>query len=99
MRCLTGVAPVTKRSGKQIYVIRRFACNPRLRNTVRHWARSAIQHDDQLREYCQQIRTRGHGDSRALRQVSDKLLRSLAAALNNATLYQADYHRKETRAA
>jgi transposase len=44
LRTLSGVAPVTKRSGKSHTVVMRRAAHHRLRNTVYHWARIAIQH-------------------------------------------------------
>src|SRR5271167_5276637 len=45
LRSLTGVAPVTKKSGKSCIVIRRQACSNRLANVMYHWARVAIQLD------------------------------------------------------
>src|SRR3954471_7225315 len=39
LRTLSGVAPVTKRSGKSCIVIMRYAAQVRLRNAVFHWAR------------------------------------------------------------
>jgi transposase len=45
LRSLTGVAPVTKKSGKSCIVVRRQACHDRLANAMYHWARVAIQHD------------------------------------------------------
>ncbi len=42
LRSLTRVAPVTKRSGKSVIVVRRQACHLRLSNAVCHWARVAI---------------------------------------------------------
>src|SRR3954452_16218805 len=44
LRCLSGVAPVTKRSGKSRIVLMRQAAHVRLRNAVYHWARVAVQH-------------------------------------------------------
>jgi transposase len=38
LRSLTGAAPVTKRSGKSLIVIRRQACPQRLSNAMYHWA-------------------------------------------------------------
>jgi transposase len=49
LRTLSGVAPVTKRSGKSHVVVMRYASHVRLRNTVYHWARVATQHDQQSR--------------------------------------------------
>ena len=43
LRALAGVAPVTRQSGKQRFVLRRLACNKRLQTAVHHWSRVAIQ--------------------------------------------------------
>ena len=49
LRCLSGVAPITKRSGKTRIVLMRQAVHVRLRNCVYHWARVAVQHDPRSR--------------------------------------------------
>jgi len=41
LRGLSGVAPVTRRSGKTCVVVRSYACNKRLANALYHWARLA----------------------------------------------------------
>ena len=45
LRALCGVAPVTKRSGKQHTVVMRTSCSKRLRNAVHYWAGNAAQRD------------------------------------------------------
>ena len=40
LRCLCGVAPVTRRSGKSLLVVRRLAAHDRLRNAAYHWLAS-----------------------------------------------------------
>ena len=45
LRCLCGTAPVTRRSGKSMIVVRRLAAHNRLRDAVYHWARVAVQRD------------------------------------------------------
>ena len=45
LRCLCGVAPVTRRSGKSLIVVRRLAAHDRLRDAAYHWARVAAQRD------------------------------------------------------
>jgi transposase len=87
LRALSGVAPVTKRSGKSRIVIRRLACHPRLRNAVYHWARVAVQCDDRSRAKYQALRQRGHSHARALRSVADRLLAVACAMLKNGTLF------------
>lgn len=74
LRCLSGVAPITKRSGKTRIVLMRQAINVRLRNNVYHWARLAVQHDPSSGEKYAALRARGHGHGRALRTVADRLL-------------------------
>ena len=80
LRMLTGVAPITKRSGKSCRVEMRHACNPRLRNAMYHWARVAVQRDPISR-------ARGHSYARALRSVSDRLLCVACSMLRNRTLF------------
>jgi transposase len=87
LRCLTGVAPVTKRSGKSCFVVRRYACHRRLANAVFHWARVAIQHDPASRAKYAALRARGHGHARALRSVADRLLKVICAMLKSGTTF------------
>jgi transposase len=87
LRALSGIAPVTRRSGKSHHVVMRRSCNPRLRNAVRNWARSAITHDARAKDLYTAARARGCSFERALRGVADRLLACLAAALRDNTLY------------
>ena len=87
LRCLCGIAPVTKRSGKTINVMRRLACNGRLRNAMHHWARTAVQHDDICKAKYSTLRERGHSHARALRSVGDRLLTVACAMLRDGTLF------------
>jgi transposase len=80
LRTLSGVAPVTKRSGKSHIVVMRSAAHVRLRNAVYHWARAATQHDPKSRSRYAALRKRGHSHGRALRGVADRLL-ALACVL------------------
>mgnify|MGYP002789683152 CR=1 FL=1 len=81
LRSLTGVAPITKRSGKSRIVIRRQACHPRLANAMYHWARVAVQRDAVSRAKYTALRTRGKTHGRALRPVADRLLNVACAML------------------
>ena len=45
LRCLCGVAPVTRRSGKSLMVKRRLAAHKRLQDAVYHWAGIAVLRD------------------------------------------------------
>ena len=87
LRTYAGAAPVTKRSGKSLMVVRRNACNPRLQNALYHWARIAVQNDSELKAKYVAQRQAGHSHGRALRAVGDKLLKILCAMLRDGTDY------------
>jgi transposase len=93
LRAHTGVAPITKRSGKRLHFVHmRYACKVRLRQAVYHWSRVSRQHDAAARTYYDALRQRGHGHARALRSVADRWLRILVAMLKTRTLYDASRH-------
>src|SRR5271156_214988 len=86
LRTLSGVAPVTKRSGKSHTVVMRRAAHVRLRNAVYHWARAATQHDPKTHSRYAALRKRGHSHGRALRGVADRWGgRPLAASVCHST--------------
>ncbi len=88
LRAHAGTAPITKRSGKRLHLVHmRYACKPRLRCALYHWARISIQHDPASRAYYDGLRQRGHAHARALRSVADRWLRILVAMLKTHTLY------------
>ena len=87
LRCLCGVAPVTRRSGRTLLVTRRLAVHNRLRTATGHWARVAVQHDPACRAQYDALRARGHGYHRSLRSVADRLLSVACAMLRDGTLY------------
>ena len=93
LRCLCGVAPVTKRSGKSKIVLRRLAAHVRLANAIYHWARVAVQHDPRSRAKYAALRSRGHGHARALRSVADRLLAVACAMLQNQTNFDPKHSR------
>lgn len=65
LRCLCGVAPVTRRSGKSLVVSRRLAAHERLRDAAYHWARTAAQRDRRSRDKCEVLRARGRPRARS----------------------------------
>jgi transposase len=87
LRAYTGVAPVTRQSGKRTAVLMRYGCNSRLRNAVYHWSRVSMQRDPRSREHYHRLRNKGHSHGRALRGVADRLLALLCAMLKSKTLY------------
>src|SRR4029453_15233665 len=87
LRCLAGVAPVTKGSGKSRLVLIPPAAHVRLRNAVYHWARVAVQHDPRSQAKYAALRARGHGHGRALRSGADALIGVACAMLEAKTTF------------
>ena len=87
LRTLSGVAPVTKRSGKSYVVSMRYAAHPRLRNAVFYWMRAAVQNDPEIRHRYEALRMRGHSYGRALRGVADRLLELACVLLRRRELF------------
>ena len=87
LRCLCGVAPVTRQSGRRRIVTRRLAAHDRLRDAAYHWARVAAQHDPVCKARYDALRGRGHGHARSLRSVADRLLNVACAMLRDRTVY------------
>ena len=87
LRILSGVAPVTKRSGKTTLIGMRRACNQRLRKGVYHWAFSSVRCDERAKAHYAQLRARGHSHGRALRGVADRLLNLLTVLLRRGELF------------
>ncbi len=86
-RSLSGVAPVTRRSGKRVVVAMRHACQARLRRAMYHWARVAAQCDPLWKERYAVLRARGHSHGRACRGIADRLLSVAMAMLREGSVY------------
>jgi transposase len=91
LRAQGGVAPVTRATGKRskgrAHVSMRYGCNERLRNALFYWAQAAIQQDDRAKAHYVAHRQQGQTHGRALRSVSDRLLRILIGMLKSCTLF------------
>jgi transposase len=87
LRTLSGVAPVTKRSGKSCVVVMRYAAHTRLREAVFHWARVAMQNDPKSKSRYEALRGRGHSYGRALRGVADRMLGVACVLLERRELF------------
>lgn len=85
LRCLCGVAPVTQRSGKSLIVKRRLAAHKRLQDAAYHWSGNAILRDPVCKAKYASLRARGHGHSRALRSIADRLIAVACAMLKTQT--------------
>ena len=80
-RCMCGVAPVTRRSGKCELVVRRITAHARLRDAGYHWARVAVQRDAFSKAKGTPPFAGATTATRAVRSVADRLL---AVALRKA---------------
>jgi transposase len=74
---LSGLAPVTRRSGQSHTVHRRHACAKFLLQTFHEWARCSLQTCAWARLYYQRQRAKGHGHHAAVRALAFKWLRIL----------------------
>jgi transposase len=94
LRTLCGVAPVTKRSGKQYAVEMRTGCSRRLRTAVHYWIDNAVKRDSHWKARYAALRASGHSHGRALRGVGDRLLATLVAVLTTDTPYDPERRRR-----
>ena len=81
LRLLSGIAPVTKQSGKSRIVTMRYACHGRLRRAVYTWAAGSLRLDPRSKALYTRCRQRGHSHGRAIRGVADRLLALLITLL------------------
>lgn len=99
LRLLSGVAPVTRQSGRSRFVAMRYACSRLLRDALFNWARVAIQLDPESRKRYAALRGKGHKHPRALRAIGDHLLCIACSMLKTGTLYDPERNRKEVTSA
>ena len=95
LRTHSGVAPVTRQSGKRRQVVMRRACNHRLRHALYHMARVAMQQDTHFANVYAALRAKGQRHGHALRNIADRLLRILMAMLRDRTRYDASLRYRE----
>jgi hypothetical protein len=98
LRAHSGIAPVTKQSGKTKQVIMRRGCSERLRNAMYHLARCSVQHDPISKSHYARLRHAGHGHGRALRGVADRLVAVLMSMLRSGQPYDAKRRDSSARA-
>lgn len=87
LRAYSGIAPVTRQSGKAKSVVMRRGCSHRLRNACHQWGMVSIQYDQRSKTHYQQLRERGHSHGQALRCVVDRLLLAMVQMLKTGTAF------------
>jgi hypothetical protein len=87
MQTFSGVAPVTKRSGKSCLVVRRWACPDFLRQTFHEFARCSVARSAWAGAYYRMQRERGKKHHAAIRALAFKWIRVLYACWKNHAIY------------
>jgi transposase len=90
IQTFSGIAPVTERSGKMLWIHRRLACSKFVRQTFHEFAGSSIVWCDWAKAYYGFQLERGKGRHAALRALAYKWIRILFACWKNRTPYQED---------
>lgn len=93
----SGIAPVTKRSGKSCIVHRRWACPKFVRQTFHEFAGHSIGFSDWARAYYQQQRQRGKKHHAAVRALAFKWIRILYRCWKTRTPYNKGAYLKALR--
>jgi len=87
-----GAVPVTERSGKQVIVMFRFACNTHLRDAVHQFALHSLQTSEWARAYYDRGRRRGQRHHHALRALAAKWLKIIFALWSRQVAYDETHH-------
>jgi transposase len=88
----TGLAPVTRASGRTRQVRFRYAANRRMRHMIDWWMIVAAREDPWSQEIYETARAKGHGRYRALRGLGARWTRILWRCWTNHTTYDPAVH-------
>jgi transposase len=94
LQAFAGTAPVTKRSGKRgvMSISMRRGCNRILQAALFHMARCSVGRSSWARAYLRHLRRRGIPHARAVRALSNKWAKILAAILHTRSPYDEAIH-------
>lgn len=84
---LSGIAPVTRQSGKTRVVQQRWACSRFLRQTFHEFAAHSIKQSRWAKAYYDMLRARGNKHQAAVRALAFKWIRIIFCCWKNRTLY------------
>ena len=93
IRCLGGVAPVTRQSGKTKLVIKRRAVCKNLSAAFHVLGGIAVINDPVSRAKYEELRGRGHGYCRSVRTVCDRLLFVASVILKKGELFDKEFRK------
>lgn len=97
LRQLSGVAPVTKQSGKKSVVIIRRACRKRWRNCLHLFAQLSKAKSLWARAFYKMCRERGNTHASALRKLAYKWLNIIYRMWKTKTVYNEEKYLKQLR--
>jgi transposase len=87
MQTFSGIAPVTKQSGKSCLVQRRYACPNFVRQTFQELAAHSIKFSPWAKAYYDMLRARGTRHHAAIRSLAYKWIRILFRCWQDRTVY------------
>ena len=87
MQCLSGIAPVTVKSGKSRHVHRRWACNKYLRQTFHEHALHSLLKSAWAKAYYDMMCARGANHHGAIRALAFKWIRIMQRCWQTRTRY------------
>ncbi len=93
LRCLGGTAPVTRQSGKTKLVIKRRAVCRSLADAFHVLGGIAVINDPVSKAKYEELRGKGHGYSRSVRTVCDRLLSVVCAILKKGELFDKEFRK------
>ena len=99
LRCLGGVAPVTKQSGKTKLVIKRRAVCKSLCDAFHVLGGMAVINDPVSRARYEELRKKGHSYCRSVRTVCDRLLSVVCTILKKRELFDKEFKKPMRNAA
>ncbi len=94
LQCYGGTAPVTRRSGKQITIACRLACNRHLRQAAMQWAFCSLTRSEWARDFYDRQRAAGKTHYKALRALANRWLELLWHLLHKRALYDEAVHQR-----
>jgi transposase len=95
VQCYSGIAPVSKQSGKSREVHRRFACNKFLRQSFHEFADHARKHCDWARAFYQHKKAHGMRHHAAVRALAFKWIRIIFRCWKNHTTYDDERYTRQ----
>ena len=98
LQSYSGIAPVTKKSGKSCLVHRRLACSNFIRQTFHEFAAQSIRYSTWARAYYDQMRGRGLQHPAAIRALAYKWIRIIYRCWMDHQPYDQQIHLKSLRA-